>query len=216
MTGCLAACAVADACLPLRSLSLFLLVWDTAGQERFRTITSSYYRGAHAVLIVFDVTSESSFANCRKWLQELDQVASHLDAQQSSQAAQSGGAKGVPPASTSGAAARSMQVLLVANKTDLVRSRVVERHRIESLAEELGLPFVEASAKSGGGVGEAFVGVAAAFVNQRMRDEAEGRCEVGWPGGLHGGKHLKVNGASLDGGEEDGAGKKCLGFCSIM
>ncbi len=39
-----------------------LQMWDTAGQERFRTITSSYYRGAHAVLIVFDVTSESSFA----------------------------------------------------------------------------------------------------------------------------------------------------------
>ncbi len=107
------------------------------------------------------------------------------------------------------------QVLLVANKVDLVRSRVVERHRIEAFAQELGLTFVESSAKSGSGVGEAFVGVAAAFVNQRMRDEAEGRCEVGGPGGLHGSKHLKVNGASFGQEEEEGS-KKCLGLCSIM
>ena len=99
-----------------------------------------------------------------------------------------------------------MQVLLVANKVDLDKSRVVERHRIESLAQELGLTYVESSAKSGTGVGEAFTGVAAAFVNQRMRDEAEGRCEVGGPGGLHGSKHLKVNGASFgqQEGEEEG------------
>uniref|UniRef100_A0AC35GKL0 Uncharacterized protein n=1 Tax=Panagrolaimus sp. PS1159 TaxID=55785 RepID=A0AC35GKL0_9BILA len=42
-----------------------LQIWDTAGQERFRSITSSYYRDADALLLVFDVTSRPSFENIR-------------------------------------------------------------------------------------------------------------------------------------------------------
>jgi Ras-related protein Rab-1A len=42
-----------------------LQIWDTAGQERFRTLTSSYYRGAHGIIIVYDVTDRDSFDNVR-------------------------------------------------------------------------------------------------------------------------------------------------------
>ena len=38
-----------------------LQIWDTAGQERFRFITTTFYRGANAVLIVFDLTQRESF-----------------------------------------------------------------------------------------------------------------------------------------------------------
>ena len=48
-------------------------IWDTAGQERFRTITSTYYRGTHGVIVVYDVTSGESFANVKRWLHEIDQ-----------------------------------------------------------------------------------------------------------------------------------------------
>ena len=47
-------------------------VWDTAGQERFRTITTAYYRGADAIMMVYDVTSEESFNNIRSWSREID------------------------------------------------------------------------------------------------------------------------------------------------
>lgn len=42
------------------SAYVVILQWDTAGQERFRTITSSYYRGAHGIIVVYDVTDQVS------------------------------------------------------------------------------------------------------------------------------------------------------------
>ncbi|WWC99843.1 hypothetical protein V866_006751 [Kwoniella sp. B9012] len=45
-----------------------LSVWDTAGQERFRTLTSSYYRGAQ----VYDVSSRQTFDELLKWFKEID------------------------------------------------------------------------------------------------------------------------------------------------
>lgn len=51
----------------------FLLTqWDTAGQDRFRTITSSYYRGADGIIIVYDVTDRQSFDNVKNWLEEIE------------------------------------------------------------------------------------------------------------------------------------------------
>eukprot|EP01083_Nonionella_stella_P132767 403687_1 len=48
-----------------------LQIWDTAGQERFRTLPSSYYRGAQGVVMVYDVTRRDSFENLEQWLKEV-------------------------------------------------------------------------------------------------------------------------------------------------
>merc|ERR1711881_702429 len=45
-----------------------LQIWDTAGQERFHTITTSYYRGAMGIMLVYDVTNEKTFDNIHRWL----------------------------------------------------------------------------------------------------------------------------------------------------
>jgi small GTP-binding protein len=48
-----------------------LQIWDTAGQERFRTITSSYYRGCNAALIVYNVANRDTFENVNRWFTEV-------------------------------------------------------------------------------------------------------------------------------------------------
>ncbi|KAM3073823.1 hypothetical protein ACMFMG_008446 [Clarireedia jacksonii] len=45
---------------------------DTAGQERFRTLSNSYYRGAHAVILIYDVTNRDSFNSMGRWIDEAE------------------------------------------------------------------------------------------------------------------------------------------------
>jgi len=115
----------------LRAVVVFftaLQIWDTAGQERFRTITSSYYRGAHGIIVVYDVTDQTSFNNVKQWLQEIDRYACDM-----------------------------VNKLLVGNKCDLVSQKVVDVHTAKEFADQLNIPFLETSAKSAQNVEEAFV-----------------------------------------------------------
>ncbi|KAK7253648.1 GTPase [Aureococcus anophagefferens] len=48
-----------------------LQIWDTAGQERFRTITVSYFKGAHGIVLVYDVTERDSFENIQHWVHQI-------------------------------------------------------------------------------------------------------------------------------------------------
>lgn len=52
-------------------------IWDTAGQERFRSIINSYYRGAHCILVMFDLTNQSSFDNIKNWMREVQKFSNH-------------------------------------------------------------------------------------------------------------------------------------------
>lgn len=103
-----------------------MTIWDTAGQERFRTLTSAYYRGAHGILLVYDVTDRASFDALKTvWLQEVSMA---------------------PAASIK---------MIVGNKTDLP-SRTVSREEGMAFAREQSTLFVEASAKTADGVQATF------------------------------------------------------------
>jgi len=54
---------------------LKLQVWDTAGQERFRTITQSYYKGTHAIVLCYDSTNRNTFKSVPNWLKQIEQHA---------------------------------------------------------------------------------------------------------------------------------------------
>ncbi|KNA02489.1 small GTPase Rab18 [Plasmodium vivax North Korean] len=55
-------------------------IWDTAGQERFRTLTSAYYRNAHAIILVYDCTVRESFENLDVWIHEIDKYSTNKNA----------------------------------------------------------------------------------------------------------------------------------------
>jgi len=110
---------------------LKLQIWDTAGQERFRTISQAYYRGAHGIAVVYDVTDGESFENVKGWLTEIDRHASE-----------------------------NVKKLLIGNKSDLVQKKVVEYSTAKEFADEKHIAFLETSAKDSTNVEEAFLTLA--------------------------------------------------------
>lgn len=104
-----------------------LQIWDTAGQERYRTITQAYFRGAMAIILVYDVTDPLSFNNIRNWVLTTEKNASE-----------------------------NVILVLVASKTDLDEKRIVSTERGKALADEYGITFYETSAKLNTGINELF------------------------------------------------------------
>lgn len=104
-----------------------LAIWDTAGQERFRTLTPSYYRGAQGVILVYDVSSKSSFSKLETWLNELETFSTKHD----------------------------IIKMLVGNKIDKDKREVSKEEGLK-FARKHHMLFIEASAKTKEGVQCAF------------------------------------------------------------
>ena len=102
-------------------------IWDTAGQERFKNIIASYYRGAHGILLIYDVTDKDSFRNLSNWLIEIEKNAS-----------------------------KNVLKIVIGNKTDLENKRVISYNQGKEFADTYGLKFLETSAKKNLNVNEAF------------------------------------------------------------
>lgn len=120
-----------------------LQIWDTAGQERFRTITSTYYRGTHGVIVVYDVCSAESFVNVKRWLYEIDQNCEEVSR------------------------------ILVGNKNDAPERKVVETEDAQKFAEQMKIQLYETSAKENINVEEMFNGITALVLKQKLENQAK-------------------------------------------
>jgi len=131
-----------------------LQIWDTAGQERFRTITSTYYRGTHGVIVVYDVTSGESFVNVKRWLHEID---ANCDV---------------------------VNRILVGNKNDDPDRKVVLTEDARRFADQMGIQLFETSAKDNINVEEMFRAITQLVLKSkkeqkdRLDDPKEGRVKL--------------------------------------
>ena len=103
-------------------------IWDTAGQDRFLAITKNYYRGANGILLVFDVTSNSSFEHIKNWIEQIKEEANER-----------------------------IIIYLVGNKIDCSNNRVISNEEGKKLSNEFGLKYFETSAKNNENVESTFL-----------------------------------------------------------
>ena len=108
--------------------SIKMQIWDTAGHEKFRTITTSYYKSAQAIIILYDITQKSSFDHIRNWITEIDKF----------------GKQGVLK-------------VIVGNKLDLENNRKISKEDAENLALKYGVKLWEVSAKDNTNIEEMFI-----------------------------------------------------------
>ena len=113
--------------MEINSKKVKMQIWDTAGQERFRNVISSYFRGGHGILLIYDVTDRDSFKNLGNWLIEIEKNAN-----------------------------KDVLKILIGNKCDLEEKRVITQKEGESFANSYGMKFFETSAKNDINVSEAF------------------------------------------------------------
>ena len=149
-----------------------LQIWDTAGQERFKTITSSYYKGAHGIIVTYDITDKQSFKDIDNWLVEVEKHAKD-----------------------------KVNKLLVGNKVDLKDQRQISFEEGKGKADELGIKYVETSAKDSINVEQAFITMANE-IRERIQTDAPVPTE-------RGGKLAKDDKKALTGGKQVNTGGCC-------
>uniref|UniRef100_A0A2M4AM21 Ras-related protein Rab-35 n=1 Tax=Anopheles triannulatus TaxID=58253 RepID=A0A2M4AM21_9DIPT len=125
-----------------------LQIWDTAGQERFRTITNTYYRGTHGVIVVYDVTNGESFGNVKRWLQEIE---SNCDV---------------------------VNKVLVGNKNDDPNRKVVITEDAQRFANQMDIRLFETSAKDNINVEEMFLAITEQVLRHKKKTQEDSKSEA--------------------------------------
>jgi len=112
--------------LHMNGIALKLLLYDLAGQPHFKYVRPAFYAGTKSAVVVFSLTERGSFYDVRHWLRELHKCVG------------------------------SVPLVLVGNKNDQKTRREVNLSEALELAKKLGVPYFEASAKTGDNVGKVF------------------------------------------------------------
>ncbi|KAJ8312871.1 hypothetical protein KUTeg_010244 [Tegillarca granosa] len=121
--------------------SVRMRIIDTAGQERYRSLTASYYRGAHGCLILFDVTKPDTFESVGSWFHDLNVYSQNPD---------------------------RISTILVGTKC-LSPKREVPKEKAEKFAEYLGIPYMEVSTEDGFNVTKVFEKLADMIIDSFQR-----------------------------------------------
>lgn len=129
-----------------------LQIWDTAGQERFRTVTTSYYRGANGIIVGFDLTNEESFYNVSNWLNEIKTNCCINE--------------------------NKIFIIVVGTKSDLVSKRVVNKETIQKFISDTKCTYIETSSLTGQNVEKVFNEMVIDLVNFREDSKNEKRTTV--------------------------------------
>ena len=115
-------------------------IWDTAGHEKFRTITTSYYKSAHAIIILYDITDLSTFEHVKNWMVDIDKF----------------GKQGVLK-------------VIVGNKKDLEDKRQVSEELAKTFAEKNGIKFMEVSAKNNINIEQLFLDIIKSLLEKHIK-----------------------------------------------
>ena len=104
-----------------------LTIWDTAGQEKYRALTRNYFKDAHGIVLLYDVTNKSSFISLNKWLDDINENILR----------------------------ENVSIILVGNKIDLP-NRVISYDEGDDFAKKNNLLYCETSTKEGNNIDDVF------------------------------------------------------------
>lgn len=119
-----------------------LTIWDTGGQERFKPLLPNYFKGGQGSLVVFDVTDPETFRSVEDWVGQVRRYCGDIP------------------------------LVLVGNKIDLSSERKVKSEESARLAERLGIPYFESSAKTNEKVYDVFVFLASLILKCSVKKTA--------------------------------------------
>ncbi len=133
------------------SSSVVYSLWDVGAQAYFKRFRQTYYLGAQAAFIVFDLTNPKSFESIKTWYEELEDFI--------------GG--------------REIPIIIIGNKTDLVDQRVIDYQDGVQLVNELSkkpnikISYIETSALTGENVEDAFTLIAYHYITKSKEEEED-------------------------------------------